>query len=260
MATHHRVILVTETTMTITTITTVETVVLAEVDRDLLHVGAAEAGVAVVVDPDRPGLGDDDRLLDDTVDDRGAVVSVQAALAVDHLPTEEDTVAIEIDSVVQEEPLAMVEEKVVEEKTTEETMDRPVDHMVNPIMIPMAQVNMAPHEEEDLLHPVVEEIVEEIDDAVAVRKVHPESRSWSEMYLLTLPLGICSGPLARLERFGMSTFQETTTRRHQRGLLLLNMLTLRRPGRHAMRWIDFESRGGSWKLSLPKSVAKLQTK
>lgn len=67
--------------------TQVVVVVLVAVDRDLLHVGAVEAGVEVeaVVDPDHRDHDEDDHLLDDTEEDQGVVVLAPAALAVDHL-------------------------------------------------------------------------------------------------------------------------------------------------------------------------------
>ena len=67
-------------------LTIVAAVVLVEVDRDHLHVGAGEAGVEVEVEVDQDQvLEEEDHLLDGTVGDLGAVVSVQAAHAVDHL-------------------------------------------------------------------------------------------------------------------------------------------------------------------------------
>jgi hypothetical protein len=62
-------------------------VVLAEVDRDLLHVDAVEAGVEVlaVVDQDHQDHDEGGRLLGDTGEDQGVAVLVQGALAVDHL-------------------------------------------------------------------------------------------------------------------------------------------------------------------------------
>ena len=56
-----------------------------EVDRDHLHVGAVEAGLAVeaAVDRDLDPAEEEDHLLGDIGEDPEAAVSVQAALAVD---------------------------------------------------------------------------------------------------------------------------------------------------------------------------------
>mmetsp|Transcript_19163 Transcript_19163/g.47373 ORF Transcript_19163/g.47373 Transcript_19163/m.47373 type:complete len:240 (-) Transcript_19163:965-1684(-) len=228
-------------------------VVLAEADRDLLHVGAVEVGVEVeaVVDQDRQDHDEDDHLLGDTEGDQGAVVLVQQlAPAVDRLLMVEDMVVTEIVlEVVEEEDLALVEEK-----SMDATMDHPVGPMVNPLTIPLvAQVLMVlqEEEEEEDLHPAVEESVD------AVRKGLLESPSWCETYLPMQPLLICKGPLARLEKFGMFTFQETTTRNSQRDLPLLNMPTLKWQGKQEMRWTGFESRDENSKLCLLKSDARL---
>ncbi|KAL3935322.1 MAG: hypothetical protein SGBAC_009135 [Bacillariaceae sp.] len=96
--------------------TQVVVVVLVAVDRDLLHVGAVEAGVEVeaVVDPDHRDHDEDDHLLDDTEEDQGVVVLAPAALAVDHLLMVGDMEGTEIGSevVVEEEGLTLVEEEV----------------------------------------------------------------------------------------------------------------------------------------------------
>lgn len=130
-------------------------------------------------------------------------------------------------------------------------MDHHVGPMVNPMV--MAQVRTVLQEEDP--HAAVVEEAKSAD--AAGRKGLLESPSWSETYLPMPPLLICKEPLERLEKFEMSIFQETTTHSSPRDLPLLNMLILKRQGKHAMRWIDFESRGGNSKLSLLKSDARL---
>jgi hypothetical protein len=106
-------------------------------------------------------------------------------------------------------------------------------------MIPLAQVLMVLLEVEEDLHPAVGESVD------AVKKGLLESLSWCEIYLPMQRLLICKGPLERLEKCEMSTFQETTTHSNPRGLPSLNMPTLKWQGKLVTRWIDFQSRDGN---------------
>jgi len=148
-------------------------VVLVEVDRDHLHVGAAEVEVAAEAEVDQGPQDPDeeDHLLGDTGGDQGAAVLVQAALEVDHLLTVEDMVVTEIALEVEEEAPLLVEEMI-----TDATTDHPVDLMVNPIMMPMAQAFMVLQEEEDPTLAVE-------GNVGAVRKAHLESHSWCETCL-----------------------------------------------------------------------------
>jgi hypothetical protein len=170
------------------------------------------------------------------------------------------TTAIETGFVIGDHHL---DQDTVEDQEMEIILKKEEGHHHHPvIMIRMGQEVGAVLTAQDLVghlhHFMV--TVAMMRSGLEVKKEIPVCRCWCEILGLLSPPKISKWPSDGLEMCGMCISLEIIIHSNQKDLRSLNMPTSTWPGKHARRWIGFESRVVHWKSYMRRSDEKLPMK